>query len=305
VAEHRASLTACPSVPTAPLRRRLLFALATNRPFERGARALPPIEEAIWRRARRYVAGRDRDSALALTARLTAAGYGASVDFFGEAVADADTAQRAVDDYVDLAPRLPEGADLAVDLSHIGLDVSPELALEGLQRMARALPRARLIRVGAEDSARTDAIRGVVLAARGAPLQLTLQANLRRSPRDWPALVEAGVAIRLVKGAYVEPPELAHPYGPETDAAFLLLAEALSEAGARLTLATHDAALRRVDAEVELLYGVLPDEAGALRDRGVPVRLYLPYGPDWFRYLMRRRAEAQGSSSRRDGRRMG
>jgi proline dehydrogenase len=75
--------------------------------------------------------------------------------------------------------------------------------------------------------------------------------------------------------------------------------------GARLTLATHDAALRRHDAEVELLYGVLPAQARDLRDSGVPTRLYLPYGPDWFRYLMRRRAEAQGSSSPRSCRRLG
>jgi proline dehydrogenase len=294
-------------VPTAPLRRRALFALATNRPFERVARALPPVEEAIWRRARRYVAGRDRDGALAVAAELTAAGYGASVDFFGEAVADATTARRAIDAYVDLAPRLPPGADVAIDLSHVGLDVDEQLAREALERIAAALPAGRLIRVGAEDSARTDATRRVVLAAaaQGAPLQLTLQANLRRSPGDWPALVDAGVAIRLVKGAYVAPPATAYPYGPETDAAYALLAQALVAAGARLTLATHDSALRRQPAEVELLYGVLPAEARALRDRGVPTRLYLPYGPDWFRYLMRRRAEAQGSSSPRAGRRLG
>ncbi len=130
---------------------------------------------------------------------------------------------------------------------------------------------------------------------------MTLQANLRRSPQDAERLVAAGVPVRLVKGAYIEPPARAHPYGPATDAAYAELAAQLIAAGARVRLASHDPVLRErlLDAGgiagVEMLLGVRGSDAVALRDRGVQVGLYVPYGERWFRYLMRRRAEAQGA----------
>jgi proline dehydrogenase len=187
--------------------------------------------------------------------------------------------------------------------SFLGLDVSSDFCRRQLERIVAALPVGRRLDVGAEDSARTDATHEVVvaLAREGAPIQMTLQANLRRSPDDWPKLLEAGLAIRLVKGAYVEPLDIAHPYGEEADIAYVGLAHALAKAGARLAIATHDAVLREAllaalgDIPVEMLLGVRSEDARALVRRGVPVRLYVPYGTDWFRYWMRRVAEAQGA----------
>ncbi|MFL5890982.1 MAG: proline dehydrogenase family protein, partial [Solirubrobacteraceae bacterium] len=111
-------------------------------------------------------------------------------------------------------------------------------------------------------------------------------------------LAAAGVPVRLVKGAYVE--RAALPWGPETDAAYARLALELRDAEAEVRLATHDEALlRRVlpelpCADCELLLGVRPELAAQLRASGRRVRVYVPYGPNWFRYLMRRRAETQG-----------
>ena len=107
------------------------------------------------------------------------------------------------------------------------------------------------------------------------------------------------MAIRLVKGAYVEA-AAAHRYGEETDLAFLRLARELHAAGADVALATHDPILREALVQleavsVEMLLGVRNDDIRDLVERGIPVRLYVPYGRDWFRYWMRRIAESQGA----------
>jgi proline dehydrogenase len=127
-----------------------------------------------------------------------------------------------------------------------------------------------------------------------------VQANLRRSPGDLEALVDAGVHVRLVKGAYVEASGV-HPYGEPTDIAYLRLGFRLAERGAAWSMATHDGRLREAllaggaAAPVEQLLGVRPEVLDGLHDRGVATRVYVPYGEDWFRYWMRRLAESRGA----------
>jgi proline dehydrogenase len=194
---------------------------------------------------------------------------------------------------------LPGDACIALDLSHLAVDTDPDAALAHLVRIARAAP----VQVGAEDSARTDRILDCVMgaAAAGVPVSATLQANLRRSPADADRLAAAGVPVRLVKGAYVEPVAVAHPYGEDTDRAFAALAHRLHAAGAALTLATHDPVLRDAllpalpGVGAEHLLGVREEDAADLVAAGRQVRVYVPYGEDWFRYWMRRVAEARGA----------
>ena len=207
------------------------------------------------------------------------------------------------DAYVALAPRIKAPTYLSIDLSHIGIDEPGDGPRRRLERIAAALPAGVRIQVGAEQAARTDRILEAVLAVArgGGPVAATIQANLRRSPADAQRLAEAGVPIRLVKGAYVETPALAHPWGDATDLAFIELAYALHRAGATVSLATHDPVIREAllpalpGAGVELLLGVRPDDLGPLVARGVPVRVYVPYGDRWFRYAMRRAAESRGA----------
>ena len=138
-------------------------------------------------------------------------------------------------------------------------------------------------------------------AQAGRPVEATLQANLKRSGQDADRLAAAGVPVRLVKGAYPEPPDVAHAWGAATNAAFADLARRLHAAGVDLALATHDRALRdRVLAEIprarcETLLGIDPAATAALAAAGRDVRVYVAFGPDWFRYFMRRRAESQGA----------
>jgi proline dehydrogenase len=160
------------------------------------------------------------------------------------------------------------------------------------------------VQVGAEEAAQDDAILACVLdvAARGLADRLgaTVQANLLRSPADADALADAGVHVRLVKGAYLER-IAAHPHGEPTDVAFLRLGFRLAERGAAWSMATHDARLREAlllghgPVPVEQLLGVRPELLPELRARGVPTRVYVPYGPDWFRYWLRRLAESRGA----------
>jgi len=286
--------------------RRSLNALARSGRFERAVRATWRGEMLAYHLASRYVAGRTVDDAFGTARRLAAAGVLSSIELFGEDVTDPTEADRVADDYVALAGRLgdaPPGTFLSVDLSHLGIDEPGPAAGRRLERVAAALPAGSRIQVGAKEAIRADrTLEAVFSAARaGGSVAATLQANLRRSERDASVLAEAGVPVRLVKGAYVEERAVAHRWGEPTDLAFVELAHRLQERGATVSLATHDRVLREAllpampGAEVEMLLGVRPEDHADLVARGIPVRVYVPYGDDWFRYAMRRAAESRGA----------
>jgi proline dehydrogenase len=285
--------------------RRLLFALATSDRLERVVRGSARGEALAFRLASRYVAGLTAEEAFATAARLAERGVLSSIDFFGERVSDPDEAERVTDVYVSLAGRLgseaPPETYLSVDLSHLAIDDAG--VVRRLERIARALPPGAYVQVGAEEAARADKILGTVLAVARSEgrVAATLQANLRRSVSDASALLDEGVPIRLVKGAYVESRAVAHAFGEPTNLAFVELAHSVHGAGATVWLATHDPVLREAllpalrGAGVEMLLGVRPDDQVALAGRGIPVRVYMPYGDGWFRYAMRRLAESRGA----------
>jgi proline dehydrogenase len=292
----------------ATLRRRLLFNLITNQRLERGVHRSPTLERRAYAAARRYVAGETVQDMLRVVAGLHDGGIAASVDCFGELVADPATAERATADYVRLARTLAQVEDawLAIDLSHIGLDVSVDVCRRHLATIVEALPAGRRIQVGAEDSSRTDPILEVVtaLVAEGAPLMATVQANLRRSPGDVARLAAAGVPVRLVKGAYREPPSLAFPRKQDVDANYVALMKTLLDHGVYPAIATHDEkilreaieyvrerGIRADSFEFQMLYGIRRDLQRQLIEQGYRLRLYVPYGTEWYPYFMRRLAE--------------
>jgi proline dehydrogenase len=288
--------------------RALLLHLATSRRLERTVKAVPGGERAAWRAASRYVAGPALSDALAVADTLLASGHSVSIDLFGERIADAAVADRVADEYVALAGAIaglpPDRAWLSVDLSHLAVDADPAAAAGRLEEIARALPGGRRIQVGAEDAVHADAIQGCVLDVAGRGLRdrlgATIQGNLLRSADDIRTLADAGVHIRLVKGAYVERAG-AHPFGEPADLAYLRLGDLLGATGVEWSMATHDGRMREAlllagaDATVEQLFGVRPDVLGELHGRGIATRVYLPYGPDWFRYWARRVAESRGA----------
>jgi proline dehydrogenase len=280
-------------------RRRLLFSLATSGAFEGAVDRMPGGRTRAWRSARRYVAGEDEADAIAVARRLEAAGLGASVDLFGERIAAA-AAPAVAERYVALCDTLAAATGprtwLSLDLSHIAFDAGL------LHAIAQAIPPGRRLQVGAEEAAVADRVLDLVLgaASEGLPVEATLQANLRRAPADAERLAAAGVPVRLVKGAYVEHSAQALAWGAPTDRAYAALARRLHIAGADVALATHDPLLRAQllaempGARCELLLGIDPGGAARLAAAGHDVRVYVPFGRDWFRYFMRRRADAQG-----------
>jgi len=285
----------------------VLLRLATSERLERTVKALPGGDAQAWRAASRYVAGRSREEMLTPTADLLDRGHAVSVDLFGEQLREPVTADRVAEDYMALAAALPAPpADvwLSIDMSHLALDTDPAGAADRLTAVARALAPGRRLQIGAEDAARTDAVLGCVLDAAGRGLAerlgATVQANLHRSPADVDALVGAGVHVRLVKGAYLEPVG-AYAHGEPTDVAYLQLGFRLAAAGGSWSMATHDGRLREAlqlalgPLPVEQLLGVRPDVLDQLGARGVPTRVYVPYGPNWFRYWLRRVAESRGA----------
>lgn len=288
----------------ASVRRKIVYALATNDRFETVARAVPPVERRAYQASKRYVAGASLDEAMLTVQRLHQAGFGVSLDRFGEGNRDEAAIERVLASYRDAATRLRStgvDANLEIVPSHLGLDLGVDRCRRYVDELVNILPPGAKLEVSAEDSWRTPTIMELTLALAkdGAPVVATVQANLRRSESDTENLVAAGVPIRLVKGAYLEAPKVAHRWGDETDLAYVRLAHVVHESG-RLILATHDPILREAllstmdGLAIEMLLGVREDDAAALVRRGVPVRIYAPYGDQWFRYWMRRVAEAQG-----------
>lgn len=285
--------------------RRLLYAAATSDRLEDLAMRSTFLRRRAFASARTFVAGETLPEALSSVRELLKRGLAVSIDRFGENLSDPDSITAVVDEYRELGRAV---ADLDGDVylevvpSNLGIDLSGDFFCEQARQVANQLPAGARLEISAEESHRTPRIieAELGLAAAGVPVVATVQANLHRSERDARRLVEADVPIRLVKGAYVEPSDVAHAWGEPVDMAFVRLAHQLSEWGADFTLATHDPVIREAllpalhGVGIEMLLGVRPDDALELVERGVHVRVYVPYGSEWFRYWLRRMAEGIG-----------
>jgi len=288
------------------LRRRVLYGLATNARFESLVCSNELTRDLAYRAARRYVAGRTLDEAVLTVHRLVESGLGVSLDVFGEGLDDETAAGGVVDAYRAAARALSAvGGDVYLEIvpSHLGIDFGVNVCRGHVEQIVEVLPAGGRLEISAEEGRRTPHIIELTLglARVGAPLVATVQANLRRSTSDVDRLIEAGVPIRLCKGAYVEDADIAYPWGEQTDIAFLGLAHHIHAGGGQLALATHDPVIREAllaalpGATIEMLLGVREQDAIELVGRGHAVRVYASYGPNWFRYWMRRVAEAQGA----------
>ncbi len=258
--------------------------------------------------ARRFVAGDTLDEATAATRSLNTAGKPVSLDLLGEAVHDRVTAVSAADQYVAAIRRIAEAeldANVSIKLTQLGLEFDRGLAAENLTRLAQeAAAIGTTVTIDMEDSRYTQAT--VDLYADAQPqngnLGLCLQAYLHRTPDDLERLLPLGGHIRLCKGAYVEPSSIAYTDKGDVDRAFAELLEPLMAAdGVRPCIATHDdrliekaSALARSRSgpwEFQMLYGVRPNLHDQLVGAGTSVRVYVPYGSEWYAYLTRRMAE--------------
>ncbi len=262
--------------------------------------------------ASRFVAGETVETAVEAARELNRRKITATLDLLGESITRESEAAQARDTYLQMLDRIGEtGVDsnVSVKLTQMGFDISADACLANMTAiLERAKARGSFVRLDMEGSAYTqrtlDFFYGKVYPAFGPHVGVVIQSCLRRSAADVAQLIEARARVRLCKGAYLEPPEVAFPDKADVDRHYVQLMEQLMLHGNYPGLATHDAAIiaharsfakaQGIDParfEFQMLYGVRRDLQDELRGAGFNVRVYVPFGTQWYPYLMRRLAE--------------
>jgi proline dehydrogenase len=262
------------------------------------------------RMVRRFVAGATLEDALAALEALQAQGMRWTVDVLGESVSSRDGATTSADRYLATLDALGERgleANVSLKLTQMGLEIDPEFCLDNVTRIvARARDLDAFVRVDMEDHTKTDKTLAIgrALHADYPDVGVVIQAYLRRSAADIDALIDEQIRVRLCKGAYDEPTSVAFGSKEEVDDSYRVLMERLMLHGRYPALATHDE--RLIDHaiafatdngigperfEFQMLYGVRRDLHERLVREGWTVRIYVPYGTEWYPYYMRRLAE--------------
>jgi proline dehydrogenase len=247
----------------------------------------------------RYIAGATLDEAVRVVRGLNADGMLATIDVLGEEIAHADEARAITYTYLevfDAIQREQLDANVSVKLTALGLELSYDLCKENVREV---LGQGRFVRIDMEDATTTDATLRLYRELREAGhdnVGVVLQACLRRTLGDVRALADLRPSVRLCKGIYIEPPSLAYTGAGSIRTSFVQCLDALLDCGAYVALATHDEALiqeglRREVPEFQMLLGVREDRARELVAAGHPVRIYVPFGEQWYAYSLRRLQE--------------
>jgi proline dehydrogenase len=257
--------------------------------------------------AGRFVAGETLDECIAVLRRLNEQGLWANTTLLGEGVLEPAQTESVVAAYREVIERIAsEGlrANVALKLTHLGLEIDEELAYANLRRL---LELGSFVRIDMEQSQFVDATLRIYRRLREDGFDnvgTVLQAYLYRTPGDLESLLPLAPNLRLVKGAYLEPEQVAYPRKADVDAVYARLVERMLAAGGHTAVATHDEQLIEhtiafADAhdiandrfEFQMLYGVRPQLQLDLVRRGYKVLVATPYGPEWYPYLMRRLGE--------------
>ena len=261
--------------------------------------------------ARRFVAGERDEEFLDVAKRVNADGFAVACGILGEGITNARDADAAADRYCTMLDTFAAqniDANVAFKLTHVGLDVDPGLAFQNACRIAETAARhGNTMRLDMEQSRYVDATLAIYrrLRARYDNVGFVLQSYLFRSGDDLRSQLDLHPNVRLVKGAYLEPPSIAYASKSEVDDQYLRLAELALTNDGYTAIATHDpkiiAAVERIAEreqlplrgrfEFQMLYGISAPLAKRLVERGYRVRLAVPFGDYWFPYLMRRLAE--------------
>ncbi len=261
----------------------------------------------------RFIAGATVEDALRAAEAVNRQGIAVTLDSLGESVTTSAEAHRAAEVYHRLLDAIAArrlNANISIKLTQMGLEISPRLAEEIASSLVQhAHAAGSFVRVDMEDSRLTQVTLDIVRRLHARPglrdaIGVVIQAYLYRSQSDIEQLLVDGIQVRLCKGAYNEPPEVAFPRKSDVDRNFIRLAGMLLESPLYHAIATHDenmiaaakqfAARRRIEPgrfEFQMLYGVRRDLQRSLVEEGYKVRLYVPFGTEWYPYLMRRLAE--------------
>lgn len=270
----------------------------------------PALAGVATKIARQYSAGETVNDALASAGRSMGRGHLVSLEYVGESVRDAELVKTETEVFLELisalrAAQIP--GTVSFDLSHVGALVDRDLALQNVRTMAQELaPLGTTLMISAEGSERTDLILDLydTLSTEGLNVGITVQARLHRTEADLDRVLKHPGTIRLVKGAFLESDEIAHPRGSAAlHAAYLGLADRILRAGHPVSLATHDAALiediitqhaglaDRPQVEFEMLLGLGTATLDRLHRDGFTTREYSIFGDQWWLYVLNRIAE--------------
>jgi proline dehydrogenase len=261
--------------------------------------------------AARFVAGEDLDQCVTVLRGLNEKGLVANTTLLGEAVGDPAVVASVVDQYAGILDRLHRDqlrCNVALKLSHLGLDLGEDTAFANVGRLVRhAAGLGSFVRIDMEESARVDATLRIYRRLRADGLDnvgTVLQSYLYRTDDDLTGLLPLRPNLRLVKGAYLEPPDVAYPRKTDVDQSFVRLSERMLRGAGYTAIATHDEriirhvidfarreAIARDRFEFQMLYGVRPQLQLDLVGQGFRVLVATPYGRDWYPYFMRRLAE--------------
>jgi len=258
--------------------------------------------------AERFVAGDNLDEAVAVARQLNTEGFLVSLDLLGEEVTDRHSARAATEEYLECLDRIGSDgleANISVKPTQLGLAIGDDLAMGAIVRLGeRAGVHGTTVTIDMEDSRYTEATLRLFEKGQASQgnLGVAIQSCMRRTPDDLARIIPLGGHIRLCKGAYVEPPEIAYTSKAEVDEAFASQLRTLMSAPSTApAIATHDEELvelarRLADGrdgpfEFQMLYGVRQELQRELVAAGFPLRIYLPFGSQWYPYLTRRLAE--------------
>lgn len=266
-----------------------------------------PVHDALLGAAQRFIGGEHLDSCFGIAREINAKGHAVTIDFMGESTRDEGMARDAAAEFQRVVHEIGTHditASISLDLSHVGLAIDPELAFELTCSLADLAANANLeMMISAEGSERTDAVLAMYerVAGRFPNVGITLQTYLLRTAEDLQRVLPLTGRIRIVKGAFDEPPGIAMPRGDTLNERYVSLVEHVIANGRPISIATHDPVLLdRVfssvpagtpGVEIEVLYGVQPERLEFMRKCGFPTRTYLPYGKEWFLYVAHRLAE--------------
>jgi len=261
--------------------------------------------------ARRFIAGETLDEAIAAARALQAAGMLITLDQLGESVTTAAEADAATRAYLTVLDRIAQSGierNVSVKLTQLGLTIDRATCVDNVRRiLEKADALGFFVRIDMEDSPYTEVtltIFETLWQQNHRNIGVVLQSMLRRSEADARRVNALGARVRLVKGAYKEPRSVAYQQKSEVDAAFVRLTELLLKEGVYPAIATHDEAMiaetKRLAAqlgrtkdqfEFQMLYGIRRDLQTALVAEGYRMRIYTPFGTEWFPYFMRRLGE--------------
>ncbi len=258
----------------------------------------------------RFVAGDRLEDAIRTAATLNEAGMRVTLDFLGESVSDHGEARTAAGAYGASLEAIDESvaeSTISLKLTQLGLDIDEAFCESNLRSIVEQAERVgNFVRIDMESSAHTERTLGIFrrVFADHRNVGIVIQSYLRRSEQDVRELVALGAPVRLCKGAYQEPPSVAFQRREEVDSSFVSLMRLLLDGGTPAAIATHDN--RMIEATIEhlsraglpadvfefqMLYGVRRDYQRQLVEDGYAMRIYVPYGSQWYSYLMRRMAE--------------